>query len=519
MQDFFTNLKDMWDRFSKTQRIIVGVGFMVSVLAVAIFTAMYSGETYVYLYDHIKDTNEVLAVQRTLKEFNIPVKIGPTGHSIKVPKGKKEEAQLKLSEAGKLPDAVFSYNEIMDANSSFGLTQKELDLRINRSKEGSLAKTIMLMRNIKHAKVHIERAGESLFSQDQKETRVSVVLTPDNPLDEFTADEVRTILNIVKHSVLGVKAENIFISDDKSRDLVRKLTEKDAKLTQQQMIARKEQDLISKAKKILSEVYGSKNVEVKLNCELDFDKVDEESSDIAPPVAGEEQGVKISEETKESKTRTREPRDVPGTQTNIPGYQAEVDIKNETETKEARINYAYKQRKRNIVKAVGTLKRITVAVVINKEILPDGKFTDEIKRDVTDLVSNAVGLDLETRNDRISVAAMPFNQTIIDKIEEKRVKKREFDSKLFSTSVTCLFLGMILLMVQNSRRAARRKRAELIQQTQKELEEQTKDEEEVLTSEQRDKIERERFILEMVKESPDEMVKIIRTMMFDENYY
>ena len=65
----------------------------------------------------------------------------------------------------------------MDGNSSFGLTEKELDLRIKRAQQGNLSKTIMQYRNIKQAKVTIAEARDTLFSEDQKDTRVSVLIT------------------------------------------------------------------------------------------------------------------------------------------------------------------------------------------------------------------------------------------------------------------------------------------------------------------------------------------------------
>ena len=84
----------------------------------------------------------------------------------------------------------------------------------------------MQYRNIKQAKVTIAEARDTLFSEDQKDTRVSVLITMENPLEKIAAEQVKTIINLVKHSILGVKKENIHISDDKGNDLIAMLVQK-----------------------------------------------------------------------------------------------------------------------------------------------------------------------------------------------------------------------------------------------------------------------------------------------------
>jgi flagellar M-ring protein FliF len=519
VKNYLSNLLEVWNRFSKSQKIAASVGFFSVLILIVVFAAVYSEEQYTPLFDYIRDKREALAVQSKLKELGFQTKSSEAGHVILVKENRKEQAHLALAEANALPEAVDGYKEIMDGGNSFGITDKELDLRINRSKEGSLAKTIMLFRNISHANVHVERATESLFSEDQKETRVSVLLTPVDPLTKISPDQVKTILNLVTHSVLGVKKENVFISDDKGRDLIDLLHEKDKKLSQREMTRKTERDLKKKAFQALAEIYGQENVTVEVNCMLDFDKVDEESKELLPPVAGEEQGVKISEETKETKSETRDPKEVPGTQTNIPGYQSPEMVRTLSETKEARVNYAYKQRTRNVIRATGLLRRVTVSVVINQDVLPEQTLSGDIRQRIVEMVSTAVGLDTESRSDKISVTSFAFNKLRLEYRKSRALEQREFEAKILSVSLISMVLGFMLLMYQQFRRKAIERRQELLRATRESLEEQAQVEEEVLTAEQKERNERERIVIEMVRENPDEMVKIIRTMMFDENYY
>ncbi len=299
MNDLLANIKGFWDKLSRTQQISFAAGSLAVIVMAGVLAALFTSEDYVPLFDYIKDRREALSVQNHLKEAGFKVQVSEGGHVIAVLSDKREAAHLALAEANSLPDAIPSYAEIMDATSSFGLTEKELDVRINRAKEGSLAKTIMQYRNIMRADVTIERARDSLFSEDQKETSISVIVTMKDALQTMGASQVRTILSLVKHSVLGVSEKNIHISDDEGVDLAALLKNKSAELSHHEMALRKEKELQRKATQTLAEIYGEDNITVQIAVELNFDAKEVESKELAPPVKGEDSGVAISEEKKE----------------------------------------------------------------------------------------------------------------------------------------------------------------------------------------------------------------------------
>jgi len=519
VNDFLSNLRATWDKLSRTQRLATVGSFFGVLIVIAMLAAFYSREDYVPLFDYIRDRREALAVESKLKELNIPARSSDGGHVVLVPRSMRESAHLALAEANSLPDAVLSYREILDDNQSFGLTEKELDVRINRSREGSIAKTIMLFRNISHAQVHIDKAKDSLFVQDQKETRVSVLVTPSNPLEPIPGAQVQTILNLVTNAISGLKKENVFITDDKGGDLLGMVKEKDKKLDQSELTIRKERELTRKAVSALSEIYGEKNVNVAVTLELDFDSVDEESKELAPPVDGEEQGVKISEELRETESRTTDPKAVPGTQTNIPGYQAPENTLSASKSREQRINYAYKQKQRTVKRATGQIRRMSVMVVINLDALPEMTLSDEIRQGVSDLVASATGLDLKNRADKISVTAFTFNKLRFEREQKNESDIRAFQSSVFATGVFCAMMATMFMLGRRVLSKRRAYRQQLLRKAQEAIEEQSQNKEDVLTMEQREKNERERFLMEMAREDPEQLVKIIRTLMFDENYY
>jgi len=519
VNEILATIRETWAGLSNPQRMAVGGGALVVALTLIILGLFYSREEYVPLFDYISDRQEALAVQTKLNELGIENTSTENGHIISVPRSKKENALLGLASTNSMPGGVLSYTDIMDGQSSFGLTDKELELRINRAKEGNLAKTIMTYRNIVAAKVHIEKAENTLFAEDQEDTRVSVMISMKNPLEKITSSQVRTILNLVTHSVNGVESKNVFISDSKGNDLIAMIQEKGKELSHYEMTVKKERELEKKAKQTLSEIYGENNVDVKVSVELDFNAMEEESKELAPPVDGEEQGVKISEEMKKTKSSTRDPKAIPGTTTNIPGYQQPEGTLSTSESEEARINYAYKSKQVKIRKAVGTVKRMTVSVVLNKEILPNKEMDQEIHTGIIAMISNAVGLDTVNRADTISVQAFSFNKEKLENKRRRSTELDEFNTKLASAGIVCGVAAAFLMIFRNVRRnkiAARERQLEIAQRS---IAEQTETEEEVMTVEQRERHERERFLMEMARENPEELVKIIRSLMMDENYY
>jgi len=520
VNDLLANIKGFWDKLSRTQQISFAAGSLAVIVMAGVLAALFTSEDYVPLFDYIKDRREALSVQNHLKEAGFKVQVSEGGHVIAVLSDKREAAHLALAEANSLPDAIPSYAEIMDATSSFGLTEKELDVRINRAKEGSLAKTIMQYRNIMRADVTIERARDSLFSEDQKETSISVIVTMKDALQTMGASQVRTILSLVKHSVLGVSEKNIHISDDEGVDLAALLKNKSAELSHHEMALRKEKELQRKATQTLAEIYGEDNITVQIAVELNFDAKEVESKELAPPVKGEDSGVAISEEKKEMSAKTTDPKAVPGTTSNIPGYQPPDPTRTESNSKESRINKAYNTRKTIIKHAVGLIRRLTVSVVINKEVLlPEKLLTEEERQRVVNAISKAIGLDTKNRKDEISVEAFTFNRIRFESQRKREKSYSDFEAKLASVGVVSALMAVFLGIYRYYRRVKIQRQKKAIEIAQRSIAEQQEVEEEVMTVEQKERNERERFLMEMARENPEELVKTIRSFMMEESYY
>lgn len=519
MREILAKVVDYWNRSTALQKVLAGAGLGAFFLLLIFGLSFVAGDKYVPLFDYIKDRREALAVEAKLKELVIPYKTSEGGHIILVESNQLESAHLALAEANALPNSIDSYKEILDSQSSFGLTNKELTVRINRAKEGKIARTIMQYRNIKRADVTIEMAEDVLFVEDQKETSVSVLVTMENALEVMDANQVRTILGLVTKSVLGVKEDNIHISDDKGNDLVALLKGKSKELSNYERTRRKEVELRRKAEETLGEIYGEDNIRVEVTVELDFDKKEVVAKELAPPVKGEDQGVTISEERKEQDTKTTDPKAIPGTTTNIPGYQAPDPTLTASTSKEQRVNRAYNTKETTIKHATGLIKRMTVAVVINQAILSGSTLTDEEREKVINTVSKAIGVDITGRRDEITVNAFVFNRIKFEFMKRREKSYKDFEAKIASVAVMSFLSAIFLGFYRYYRRIKLQRQRKTLEMAQRAIAEHQEMDEEVLTVEQKERNERERFLMEMARENPEELVKTIRSFMMEESYY
>ncbi|MBT3784710.1 flagellar M-ring protein FliF [bacterium] len=519
MKETLAKITEFWQKLSRIQQISMGIGAFGVLILVGVSAVFLGSEKYVPLFDYIKDRREALGVQSKLIELGFKVKSSEGGHIISVMKGKVEAAHLALAESNSLPDAIPSYEEILDTQSSFGLTEKELVVRINRAKEGKIARTIMQYRNVKRADVTIEMAQDVLFVEDQKDTTVSVLITMENALETMAAPQVRTTLNLISKSVLGVEDKNVHISDDKGNDLVALLKAKTKELSHYEKTRRKETELRRKAEQTLAEIYGEENIGVQVDVVLNFDEKEVEAKELKPPVKGEDQGVTISEEKKEHDTKTTDPKAIPGTTTNIPGYQAPDPTLTASMSKEQRINRAYNTKKTVIKHAIGLIKRLTVSVVINQAVLSDKILSEEEREKVIHAVAKAIGLDTIERRDEISVQAFVFNRIKFESLKRREKDYKDFEAKLASVAVIAFLSAVFLGIYRYYRRLKIQRQRKTLEMAQRAIAEQQEVEEEVLTVEQKERNERERFLMEMARENPDELVKTIRSFMMEESYY
>jgi flagellar M-ring protein FliF len=152
---------------------------------------------------------------------------------------------------------------------------------------------------------------------------------------------------------------------------------------------------------------------------------------------------------------------IPGSRSNLPGAEVQNQSMpmstSSNERNSSNANYAIPRKIQIVDKPSGSIKRLTVAVVVDglytkTNNTPGETFTprpEEELRRIQDLVANAVGFDTE-RRDSITVSSMPFNSTDLKDAEPEQtpaVSLKNLNSPLVRSGVITLIALTFLLLV------------------------------------------------------------------------
>jgi flagellar M-ring protein FliF len=452
-----TQMKTAWQGFSARQKLVV-VAVPALLLAGLLTLGLWSGRSqYKTLYSNLnqKDAGAILG---KLKEGGIPYRMDGNGDSISVPEEKLYETRLGLAAQG-LPSGGGVGFEVFD-KTSFGVTDFTQQVNYQRALEGELARTIMSLGEVRQARVHLVMPKPELYSAKEKDATSSVVIDL-NPNATLRPDQIRGIIHLVASSVEGLKPENVTLLDSSGNilsELVRDdlEMEKDGtkastagklmKLTDSQIeIQHKfEKELERRVSGMLDRVLGPNRAAVRVSAELNFDQ-SEEDRETYEPVVNNQGIVRSSQRKTESFTGQGSlPGGVPGTDSNIPGYQSYSAAGNSNYTKnEETANYEINKRVAHVVEAPGQVKRMSVAVMV-----------DSLQPQQVDSIRSAVvaaaGLDL-SRGDQVAVENISFDTTA-RKAEEARdiqFQKQQLWTMILKGGFVLLLVLFLLLFLRS----------------------------------------------------------------------
>lgn len=512
MADWKEQSLGFWQNLSSKQKYLI-IGSAV-VLFVAILSWSYwmgSRPDYVPLFTGMeaKDAGEVAA---KLKEMKISYEIGNNGGSILVPSKDVYKVRLDLATQG-LPRGSKGF-EIFD-QTKFGVTDFQQRVNLLQALQGELTRTIEQMSEVEKARVHIVLPTDSLYKKDEKPATASIMLKL-RPSSQLSRDQVKGIVNLVAHSIQGLKPENVTVIDNFARILNDQNDAANstgtATLTQLEMTRKIQDNLQKNIQSLLEQVLGPGKAVARINVELNFDQrtVDRQ---VFEPVVDDKGIIRSSQDSSETyKGSSAAPGGPPGTISNIPGYvTGSAGTQSTYEKKEVTKNFEINETKEKIVIAPGSIKRLTVAVLVDANV-------NKAQQDsIAKTVSSAVGLNA-TRGDVISIESIPFSTELADK---QRKEELEIDQQ--QKYMTWLKYGLIgfaiiafLLIVRNFTR--RQQEEELDELTMTETTPPpiaaTKTKE--LSPQEQEKLQQREAIEKFAKSKPDDVAQLIKTWLSEE---
>jgi flagellar M-ring protein FliF len=437
-------LSALWQKLSFQQKLITSslVGFTLLGLIGLLFFAHTSGggggggggkQTsggMRALYSDL-ELEEAAQITDQLNKGGYKYRLENNGRNVLVNPKQLYEVRMALAREG-LPRRRGVGNELFD-KTNLGMTDFTQKLNARRALEGELQRTIEDLDEVKSARVHIVIPEHTIFLDQQKDAKASVVIRPVLGR-ELSKDQIRGITHLVASSVDGLKRQNISIVDVEGKLLSSPFADSESAMTSSQnreLQQNVERYLENKANQMLACMFGHSKAMIKIDADLNFDQVEKTIETFDP-----ESRVVRSEERSDENTKNAPDGD---------------------HTRERSLtNYEIDRTVQRVVQEVGNVRRLTVSVAVDGRYeMQEGKrtFVDrtpEEMQKVEELVKNAVGYDV-ARGDQIAVASLQFDNEFL-RMENDRMlmEDKQAERALIIKLILAVIAGAAFLFLIRS---------------------------------------------------------------------
>ncbi len=394
-------------------------GRLAAIAAVIIFLVSFLGymiarmnnTEYVVLYTDLEmdGAKEIVA---KLEADNVKYKLTKNGTEIQVPAEDVNKLRIDTAEIAMGSSGSNVGYEIFDHTDALGSTNFVQNVNLVRALEGELARTIRSVDNIKSARVHLVLPKREMFSREEQMPSASVVIkTKDGPL---SAKSIQAIQKLIAASVPKLDVKNVAIVDNFGNLLTKNYEDEETMNAANNEIMRLEQErkMSSQVQSLLERTVGEGKVRAQVNLEMDFDQVVTKEEIYDPDTQVVRSQATVTEESynKDNENPVTVAQNIPN------GDMVSTGSGNASQSSrtEETINYEISKVVRNKVKNTGTIKRLSVAVMVDGiyEKNAEGKMvyrerTPEEMEQITNLVKSSVGYDAN-RGDIVEVENMRF---------------------------------------------------------------------------------------------------------------
>lgn len=440
MQQFL----EIWRTLDTRRRVVVGGSTILVVLGVLFLTRMASTPNMDLLYSGLSPAaaGEVIS---QLEAEGVPYEV--RGGSIFVDEVLRDQLRLTLASSG-IPANVGDGYELLDNLSGFGTTSQMFDAAYLRAKEGELGRTIVANPQINSARVHIAQADRSPF-RDRTTPTASVSLRGDGTIiPDATADAIRYL---VASAVAGMEPADVSIINADLGVVMAQAGEAGPTHMALEHGARLKQNV----ERLIVARTGIGGAVVEVN----VDTLTEEELLVERKVDPDSR-VAISTNTQETSSSSRNQGGGAVTvASNLPEGDTEGGGESSDKNTDSReiVNYEVSETTRELRRMAGSIKRITVAVLVDGTRRVDDTGTEiwEPRSDaelaaLEELVKSAVGFD-EARGDSVTLRSMDLipDPALAESSENGWVTSRPLDimslAKIGIAAAVVLVLGLFVV--------------------------------------------------------------------------
>jgi len=418
------DVKKLWNGLDDGQKLGMLGLIVVTIIAATFFLSKAMEPDWVVLYSDLNEVN-ALTIVENMKKNGYQYKVSEDKKSILVPSNVRDDMRIFVAENDLIKNGDGGF-ELLD-DMQLGSTDFKNKLTKQRIFQGEITRAIEKIQGIKYAKVQLAEPERSIFEDNDEKPTASVMLVLD-PGYKLKTSQVKAIKNLVAYSVPRMHPDQVFITDQDGNVLSDETSKNSTDM--ESFKTNLEKQTAKKVSDVLEKIVGKGNVSVQVNADIDFNSA-KSTIESYIPVEGKNEGVLVS------------------SQTEVETYENPNLVPNPTNVSQRNLNYSKQKTAMNynvtkevkqVIYAPGTVKRLSIAVAINKVLTSDEK--EEIK----ELVLSASGVDYN-RGDVISVSGLQFEGVTIDKkANEEFAKQYQKEQTIYMVTSSVIPLIIVLIL-------------------------------------------------------------------------
>lgn len=299
----FTNiwdsLRSWWQSAPPATRALATGLALLLVAGLAVAGSLATSPDYQAIY-HGVSGKDASAIEAVLREHSIAMHFDDKAGTISVPSKDESNATMYIEAAGILSKDSNIVGIESLKSLGFGLTSENENRQILAANEGELARKLMRLDPVESAAVSIALPSSSTFVGNETPPTASVILTLKSG-ESLSSLQVKGMVNLVAHSVTGLTAQNVTLTDQTGVPLWKdngaggnslgdgQPGDENAKASEMER---------KKLQSVLDQAFGPGKAIITVNAELNLDQT---SLDLTEhiPVPGTKNGLKISTKTEE----------------------------------------------------------------------------------------------------------------------------------------------------------------------------------------------------------------------------
>lgn len=349
-----------------------------------------------------------------LRESAVEYRLADNGTTVLVPSAKVAELRIEMASAG-LPKSGRIGFELFD-KTNFGASEFAEQVNYHRAIEGELERSIMSIREVELARVHLTLAKDSLYTEQRQPAKASILVKLRHQ-SALSPQNVAAICQLTASAVPGLAPEQVSLVDTAGNLLnrPRAAAGADEESNEAALDYRKgvEHDLQNKISATLEPLLGADHFRTGVSADVDLTS-GEQSEEIFDPT----KSVMLTSQQTQDGPAVQSASGVPGTASNLPRPAAKPVTGSSNYARHTEnISYQTSRTVKHVRIPQGSIKRISLSILVDHDVRWQGQkriveapSAAKLKV-IKDLVAAAAGLDTN-RGDQLVVEAFPFESTL-----------------------------------------------------------------------------------------------------------